>query len=163
MKVKYISLAATALVIAAIAVTPHTASAAEQPNASAAIDARLSALRGTQSPAEAEAILEGGGNVQALVDPETGAVLAAFRSSTRALTPVTPGCTPTSACMKTSTGIPYAYTGTGTRTGTWKNIISVGAGDRRTSYTASNGAAYNYNKGVTIRWGSPVTVVKISR
>ena len=103
------------------------------------------------------------GNVQALVDPNDGSVLAAFRSSTRALTPVGPGCTTTSACMTSSTGVPYGLTGSGTKTGTWKNIVRVAAGDRRTSYSASNGAAYNYSAGVTISWSRPVTVVKVSR
>ncbi|WP_139200643.1 hypothetical protein [Curtobacterium sp. MMLR14_010] len=163
MKMKLVALAATGLVVAGVVVAPQAAFATDATAASAAVHARLSALRETQSPAEAAAILEGGGNVQALVDPDTGAALAAFRSSARALVSVGPGCTTTSACMRSSTGIPYGYTGTGTKSGTWKNIIRVGAGDRRTSYAASNGAAYNYNAGVNIEWARPVTVVKISR
>ncbi|SBN63673.1 hypothetical protein GA0004736_2611 [Curtobacterium sp. 9128] len=163
LKSKLITIAATAIVVTGAAVTPEAAFATTGAEGYAAIDARLAALQETQSTADAERILASGGNVQALVDPDTGEVLAAFRSSARALTPVTPGCTTTSACMTSSSGVPYGYTGSGTRTGSWKNIVRVGAGDRRTSYAASNGAAYNYSAGVTISWARPVTVVKISR
>ncbi|TCK61223.1 hypothetical protein [Curtobacterium sp. PhB136] len=163
MKTKNVALMASGIVVAGIVFAPQAASAAPEANSYAIVDARLAALRGTQSPEAFEKIVDRGGNVQALVDPDSGEVLAAYTASTRALTPVTPGCTTTSACMTSSTGVPYGYTGTGTRTGTWKNIVRVAAGDRRTSYSASNGAAYNYSAGVAVSWSKPVTVVKISR
>lgn len=163
MKNQCIAIAVAAVVAAGVALSPQAASAADSASTYQQVDARLATLAQTQSQSEAERILDGGGNVQALVDPNDGSVLAAFRSSTRALTPVGPGCTTTSACMTSSTGVPYGLTGSGTKTGTWKNIVRVAAGDRRTSYSASNGAAYNYSAGVTISWSRPVTVVKVSR
>lgn len=158
-------LASTAVLIAvAVAAFGPTPAYAQEPgDPYAAVDARLATLEGTQSPAELDRIMTGGGAVQALVDNESGEVVAAFRATTRTLTPIGPGCTTTSACMTTSTGLPYGLAGSGTRTGTWKKIVRVAAGDRRTSYSASNGAAYNYSAGVSIAWKNPVTVVKVSR
>ncbi|WP_146236655.1 hypothetical protein [Curtobacterium sp. MCBD17_030] len=158
-------LASTAVLVAVTAATfgPTPASAQESGDPYAAVDARLATLEGTRSPAELNRILTGGGAVQALVDNESGDVVAAFRATTRTLTPVSPGCTTTSACMTTSAGLPYGLAGSGTRTGSWKKIVRVAAGDRRTSYAASNGAAYNYSAGVSIAWKNPVTVVKVSR
>ncbi|MFZ6992233.1 hypothetical protein ACO0E1_10090 [Curtobacterium sp. RRHDQ66] len=40
---------------------------------------------GTQSPAEIDRIMHGGGQIEAYVDPDTGAVLAAQRSSWRSI------------------------------------------------------------------------------
>jgi Ni/Co efflux regulator RcnB len=163
MNKKMIAIAAATLVAAGVAVTPQAASADDLSGAYQQVDARLAQLAETQSAADAERIMNGGGDVQALVDPDTGQVLAAFRSTSRSLVSVGPGCTTSSACMNSSTGVPYGYTGSGTKTGTWKNSVRVSAGDRRTSYAASNGAAYNYSAGVTISWSRAVTVVKISR
>lgn len=160
---KQITAIATAGLIVAGAIAAPQAAKAEGISGTPQVDPRLTALAGEQSASEAERVLQAGGDVQALVDPDTGQTLAAFRSSSRALVSVGPGCTTASACMNSSTGTPYGYTGSGTKTGTWKSIVRVSAGDRRTSYSASNGAEYNYNAGVTVSWTKPVTVVKIAR
>ena len=85
-----IAIAVAAVVAAGVPLSPQAASAADSASTYQQVDARLATLAQTQSQSEAERILDGGGNVQALVDPDDGSVLAAFRSSTRALTPVGP-------------------------------------------------------------------------
>ncbi|MCJ1713807.1 hypothetical protein MT346_06430 [Curtobacterium sp. VKM Ac-2922] len=163
MNKKLAAVTCAAIVAAGLVIAPQAANATAATSPPQEVSIRLAVLATTQSPAEAERILTGGGSVEALVDPDTGRVLAAFRSTERALASVGPGCTTASACMNSSTGTPYGYTGSGTKTGTWRNIVRVSAGDRRTSYSASNGAGYNYNPGVSVSWSKPVTVVKIAR
>ena len=146
---KLLTVLALTVIAAGLMAAPQGASATTADSYWGPIDAKLHSLEGTQSAAAIDQLMAGGGNVQALVDPDTGETLAAFRMSERALTPVAPGCSTTSACMVSSTNVPYGYSGSGTRTSKWLNIVRVSAGDRRTGYAASNGAAYNYNPGVT--------------
>ena len=120
-------------------------------------------LSDTQSRAEIDALVNGTAPVRLLVNAATGTVEAAAPINARALTPVGPGCTQSSACMRTNSGVPYGLTGTGTKTGSWKKIIRVSAGDRRTSFWASNGMAYEYRAGSDVVMNVTVTITKVQR
>ncbi|GGK87603.1 hypothetical protein JOE58_001049 [Curtobacterium luteum] len=160
--------AATTLVIVGLGTTNAQAT----PAPSAAVDtAQLRALSTTQSRAEIDALVSGTDPVSLYVDAATGEVLAAAPAPdstvtgvhTRALTPIGPGCTSTSVCMRSISGTPYGLTGTGTRTGTWKKIISYSSGDRETSFWASNGMAYTYRAYSNVTLNVTVTITKVQR
>ena len=129
---------------------------------------QLEKLVGTQSPNEIHAIATSGGKVQVLVDSSTGKVIAALKPATNpftgmALSPVGPGCTLTSLCMKTTSNLPYGYTGTGSLSGTWSPIHSVTGGDHAARFTQSSGLRIAYAAGVTATYTTSVTIVLIER
>ncbi|MFJ4074420.1 hypothetical protein [Curtobacterium sp. NPDC089991] len=154
------TVAAAVIVVLGIGALPTAANATTPAPTTLAV---LTDLRGTQSHAEIDAVMQGAAPVEALADPDTGDILAAMSVRSRALTPVGPGCTSTSACMLRSSGGPYGLTGTGTKTGTWRGVTGVKSGSRRTSFWASNGMAYEYRAGASVTWTKAVTVTKVSR
>jgi len=123
----------------------------------------LRALSNAQSREAIDALLGGDDPVSLYVDARTGEVLAAEAVADRALNPIGPGCTSTSVCMRSITGTPYGLAGSGTRTGSWKKIISYSTGDRRTSFWASNGMAYTYRANATVTLNVTVTMTKVQR
>ncbi|ROP66347.1 hypothetical protein [Curtobacterium sp. ZW137] len=72
---------ATGVLAVGVAVLPPTSHARSTFETSP--DPRLAALVGRQSEETIARIMDGGGEVEALVDPDTGQVLAAYRSSAR--------------------------------------------------------------------------------
>lgn len=161
--------------VVGVGIVPTTASADTGGPQQSDVVSVLRTLQGHQSAAEIDALMTDDVPVEALVDPSTGTVLAVRRVpargtalkerkvQVRALTPVGPGCTSTSACMRRSTGGPYGLTGTGTKKGTWKNVTGVSSGNRRTTFWASNGMAYEYRADTSVNWSGQVTVTKVSR
>lgn len=128
--------------------------------------AELEAIAGTQTPQEIDAIASSGEAVQILVDSATGEVLAALEPeqvmSPFALSPVGPGCTTTSLCMRTTSNVPYGYTGSGSLNGTWGSINKVTPGNVSGAFTW-NGLRNAFAANVTANLTSPVTVTKIER
>jgi hypothetical protein len=134
--------------------------AMHQTGAEAATTRQLFALDGQQSVQDIDRIVESGLPATVLVDADTGETVAAIAKA-RALSLVGPGCSASSLCMSTGS-IPYGFTGTGARTGSWKSIRTVKAGDRRSAFNW-NGLQNTYAKGVTVNLTKPVTVTKIQR
>ena len=83
--------ASTALAIGLVVVPESAPPTSDTSWSSEFIDARLRALQGRQSQSTIDSIMNGGGEVQALVDPDTGRVLAAIETKPRPLlVPPTP-------------------------------------------------------------------------
>ena len=100
-----------------------------------------------------------------LTDPDTGHVVAAVSGRSalgRTVNPIGPGCSTSSLCMRTSSNVPYGYSGTGTRTGTRKSIAENRAGDRRSRFEWVGGSM-TLLAGQTNFFGHPVRMSKISR
>jgi len=131
---------------------------------------KLKSLVGTQTPAEIEQIQRQGalGKSVQLLYAEDGTVTAAYiatspKASVRAVSPVGPGCTRTSACVRTKQGVPYGFTGKGTLSTKIPNAISGYAGYDGLSTNFWNGnTAYVARPGVTVNLPS-VTMTKINR
>lgn len=64
--------------------------------------------------------------------------------------------------MINTSNSPSAYTGTGSLSGTWKNITSAAAYGRSARFTW-NGGALTVGTGQINYFGSPVTMTKVSR
>ncbi|WFR66293.1 hypothetical protein P9139_15515 [Curtobacterium flaccumfaciens] len=155
--------AAGVLATAFVAASSLSASAVEGGDELGPSKRTLEQLSEVQTRAEIDALVDSTVPVRLLVDAATGRVEAAVPISARALTPVGPGCTSTSVCMKTNSGVPYGLTGSGTKTGSWKKIIRISSGDRRTSFWASNGMAYEYRANSDVVMNVTVTVTKVQR
>lgn len=132
--------------------------------------AKLKSLVGTQTPAEIEQIQRQGAlgkNVQVLY-AEDGTITAAYvaaspKVSVRAVSPVGPGCTKTSACVRTKQGVPYGFTGKGVLSTKIPNAISGYAGyDGLSTNFWSGNTAYVARPGVTVNLPS-FTMTKINR
>jgi len=153
-----------ALSAALVVAAPLAANAAGGGGAGSAPSvSALERLSETQSRAEIDALVDSTVPVSLLVDAETGTVQAAAPISTRALTPIGPGCTADSVCMRTNTGVPYGLSGSGTKTGSWKKVLRISSGDRTTSFWASNGMAYEYRARSNIVMNVTVTITKVQR
>lgn len=128
--------------------------------------AQLELLANYQSAREIARILRSPGEVEILVDSDTGDVLSAVELDGLilpfALSPLGPGCTTTSLCMTATTNVPYGYTGTGTLSLTWSSIKQVKTGDRRGAFTW-NGIRNEYRANVIANLTTPVTITKIER
>jgi hypothetical protein len=126
--------------------------------------ALLEQVGATQTERDITAVRQQGG-ATLLTDPDTGRVTAAVsrRSALgRALNPIGPGCSYTSLCMRSSSNVPYGYSGTGARSGTWRSISDTRAGDRR-SRPEWRGGAMTLSAGEVNYFGRPVTMTRISR
>ena len=78
-------MASAAVAIGLVAISAAVAPKGEPSWSSESDHAWLRALEGQQSQSTIESIMNGGGEVQALVDPDTGAVLAAIQLKPRPL------------------------------------------------------------------------------
>ncbi|MBD8583355.1 hypothetical protein IFT90_02150 [Frigoribacterium sp. CFBP 8766] len=105
---------------------------------------RLFAARGSQTVAEMaaiEAMAGPGMSVELLteLDGSTSAAVAVpQRPGTRAITPVGPGCSTTSACITNTSNIHYGYRGTGALKGTWLNVVRLAGGDKSSGLWVGN-------------------------
>lgn len=98
--------AVTTVAVAVALAVPSPASASEPSGDAEPGQVSLERLGQTQRRAEIDALVDGTEPVRLLVDATTGRVEAAARVDARALSPVGPGCTTTSVCMRTISEVP---------------------------------------------------------
>ncbi|WIB15826.1 hypothetical protein DEJ34_01480 [Curtobacterium sp. MCPF17_050] len=154
---------AVPILLASTLLVPPVAPEQEVTTAPAVV-ARLEQVGATQSEGDIAAVRQQGG-ATLLTDPDTGQVVAAVSQRSalgRALNPIGPGCSTTSLCMRSSSHVPYGYSGTGSRSGTWKSISDNRAGDRRSRFEW-RGGAMTLSAGEVNYFGRPVTMTRISR
>ncbi|WP_156364389.1 hypothetical protein [Curtobacterium sp. Leaf261] len=92
------------------------------------VAAQLESLAGKQPRREIAHILESNVAAAMMTDPETAEVVAAvvLPIDLRTLTPVAPGCTSNSACLKNTAGTPFAPSASPrTRSTTGGNPVTV--------------------------------------
>ncbi|GAA1492777.1 hypothetical protein [Curtobacterium herbarum] len=154
-----VGLTAAALVAGAL-VAPQSAGA----TTADPVLTELQTLAGAQSAAEIEQIVDTGRMIATYTDGTSSTIVAAveLEPGSRALSFVAPGCSADSLCMINTSNSPTAYTGVGSRTGSWKRITSAAARGRSARFTWGGGAL-TVGAGQINYFGSPVTMTKISR
>ncbi|MEU3454282.1 hypothetical protein ABZ671_11865 [Micromonospora sp. NPDC006766] len=124
----------------------------------------LWSLVGSQSDEQIDRIANSGHEVQLLLDPKAGKILAAIDTESTftpsALTRLGPGCSTDSLCMLNS--VPNGYIGTGSLYGTWSNVYKYMTGDRIGTFQF-NGLNWTHNPRTTVNLPDPEKIVYIAR
>ncbi|MFE9203852.1 hypothetical protein [Micromonospora sp. NPDC007230] len=124
----------------------------------------LWSLVGSQSEEEIDRIANSGHDVQLLLDPKAGKILAAIDTESTftpsALTRLGPGCSTDSLCMLNS--VPNGYIGTGELYGTWSSVYKYATGDRAGTFRY-NGLDWTHPARTTVNLPDRETITYIAR
>lgn len=173
--VLFATIAAAALIFGGAASSPAFASEGliEEPSdptvqvASSPLLDELEELAETQTETEVQELFDSGVPAEFLVDTsgDEWQLLAGIAKGNTiqpfALSPVGPGCSGTSMCLKNNN--PNGYTGTGTLNGSWTNVHYIASGDRKGRFQASGGSGTILQPGVAMNLSPKVHFTQIQR